>query len=325
MMRNNVTDMVVVLAGLAAGLWLQDVMARLTEASGAKLLLGQAAIWGAVLTLSGGWLARRRLAVLMQRIAGWLEAGQAAPLARHGQAGIFERVGCIAVALAGAGLTALAIGDAARFTTLFEEDGPFEYGSALLYFGAAGACLALALRARGRGRLRFWLAGLAALFVFVGGEEISWGQRLLGFGTPEDLAAVNVQGEFTLHNVYSNSLFVYPGLAVTAALLFVLPLAHRHSPALRRLLDAAEFPVAPLRSAALYAFAAGCYAVTGLALGTPTPLPINWSDHLPHYDDELLEFLIAALFFVHAAGFWRIDLPAASGQPESASRPMPAR
>ncbi|QIQ86872.1 MAG: hypothetical protein G9473_09380 [Erythrobacter sp.] len=324
-MRNIVTDMVVVLAGLAAGLWLQDVMARLTEASGVKLLLGQAAIWSLVLGLSGAWLARRRLAVLAERIAGRLEEGQAAPLARRAEAGPFERMSGLAVALAGAGLTILAIADARTFTVLFEEDGPFEYGSALLYFGAAGACLALAGRARGRARLRLWLAGLAALFVFVGGEEISWGQRLLGFGTPDDLAAVNVQGEFTLHNVYSNSLFVYPGLAVTAALLFVLPLAHRHAPALRRLLDALEFPVAPVRSAALYAFAAGCYAVTGLALGTPTPLPINWSDHLPHYDDELLEFLIAALFFVHAASFWRIEPPAASARPESAPQRMPAR
>lgn len=309
-MRNNVTDLFVVFAGIGAGLWLQDVVAELTEASGAKLLFGQAAIWSAVIALTGLWLMRARLAGLADRLAVRLEAGQAAPLDRRAQAGRGERAAGAVFALGAAALTGLAIADAGTFTGLFVEDGPFEYASALLYFSAAAACLMFAARARGRGRLRFWLAGLAGLFVFVGGEEISWGQRLVGFGTPEDLAAVNVQGEFTLHNVWSNSLFVYPGLSVTAMMLCVLPLLHRYNAPLRRLMDALEFPVAPPLAAGLYGFAVLCYAIAGLALGTPTPLPINWSDHLPHYDDELLEFLISALFAIHAAGFWRIALPA---------------
>lgn len=33
------------------------------------------------------------------------------------------------------------------------------------------------------------------------GEEISWGQRILGFETPDALREVNRQDEFTLHNV----------------------------------------------------------------------------------------------------------------------------
>ncbi|KPP89771.1 hypothetical protein SAMN04515621_2920 [Erythrobacter sp. HL-111] len=310
-MRDNVTDLAVVLAGIGAGLWLQDVVAGLTGASGIKLLFGQAVIWSAVIGVSVSWLARRRLAALARRLSVQLEARQATPLARRARAGRGERAAGVLFALGGAALTALALVDATTFTGLFVEDGPFEYGSALLYLFAAWACLLLAVRARGggRGRLALWLVGLAAMFVFVGGEEISWGQRIVGFGTPDALAAVNVQGEFTLHNVWSNSLFVYPGLAVTAVLLFVLPLVHRHVPTMRRLLDALEFPVAPPLAAGLYAFAVACYAVTGLALGTPTPLPINWSDHLPHYDDELLEFLIAALFAIQAGSLWRIALP----------------
>lgn len=43
--------------------------------------------------------------------------------------------------------------------------------------------------------------GLAVLFFFGAGEEISWGQRILGFETPESLSQVNRQEEFNLHNL----------------------------------------------------------------------------------------------------------------------------
>jgi hypothetical protein len=43
--------------------------------------------------------------------------------------------------------------------------------------------------------------GLAVLFLFGAGEEISWGQRILGFQTPESVSEVNRQEEFNLHNL----------------------------------------------------------------------------------------------------------------------------
>lgn len=43
--------------------------------------------------------------------------------------------------------------------------------------------------------------GLALLFFFGAGEEISWGQRIFGFKTPEPLAQVNKQDELNLHNL----------------------------------------------------------------------------------------------------------------------------
>jgi hypothetical protein len=42
---------------------------------------------------------------------------------------------------------------------------------------------------------------LAFLFFVGAGEEISWGQRMLGFGTPEAISQVNRQEEFNLHNL----------------------------------------------------------------------------------------------------------------------------
>jgi hypothetical protein len=45
---------------------------------------------------------------------------------------------------------------------------------------------------------------------FVAGEEISWGQRILGLDTPENLAALNSQQEISVHNIYSlHAAFIY--------------------------------------------------------------------------------------------------------------------
>lgn len=44
------------------------------------------------------------------------------------------------------------------------------------------------------------LLGALAAFYFAG-EEISWGQQFIGFGTPECMQDVNRQGEFSLHNI----------------------------------------------------------------------------------------------------------------------------
>lgn len=43
--------------------------------------------------------------------------------------------------------------------------------------------------------------GLAALFFFGAGEEISWGQRIFGIETPQALAELNKQDEFNFHNL----------------------------------------------------------------------------------------------------------------------------
>ena len=43
---------------------------------------------------------------------------------------------------------------------------------------------------------------LGTLFFLAFGEEISWGQRLFGWETPADWAAMNVQKETNLHNLW---------------------------------------------------------------------------------------------------------------------------
>ena len=70
---------------------------------------------------------------------------------------------------------------------------------ALVLLGCVVSCLRLAGGAKSRARVG-WL-GAAALFTFILGEEINWGQVYLGFATPEPLARVNKQGDFNLHSV----------------------------------------------------------------------------------------------------------------------------
>lgn len=55
----------------------------------------------------------------------------------------------------------------------------------------------------------FLMATIVCLFV--AGEEISWGQRLLGLQTPESLAERNLQDEITIHNIDAVFGYVYRG------------------------------------------------------------------------------------------------------------------
>ena len=41
---------------------------------------------------------------------------------------------------------------------------------------------------------------MSVLLLFTLFEEVSWGQRVFGFKTPDSIGAVNAQGEFNLHN-----------------------------------------------------------------------------------------------------------------------------
>ncbi len=55
-------------------------------------------------------------------------------------------------------------------------------------------------------RCLYILGGL--VMVFVAGEEISWGQRLIGFATPDALMDINAQEEFNLHNIDINLFYL---------------------------------------------------------------------------------------------------------------------
>jgi lipopolysaccharide exporter len=98
----------------------------------------------------------------------------------------------------------LLLGDAA-FTWLIREEHPVELLGALALLAAGVICL-IAWRRVGADPAwpplrRLSLLAVGVLFLFAFGEEISWGQRILGIGTPEPLKEANRQDELNLHNV----------------------------------------------------------------------------------------------------------------------------
>ncbi|WP_084417817.1 hypothetical protein [Henriciella litoralis] len=83
--------------------------------------------------------------------------------------------------------------------------GPIEYGTAL-FFGVSSVLLVLAgLRAGGLNGAVY--VGAAIVCFFVAGEEISWGQWIFHWETPEAMAAVNLQHETNLHNLVDPRLY----------------------------------------------------------------------------------------------------------------------
>jgi hypothetical protein len=98
----------------------------------------------------------------------------------------------------------LLLGDAA-FTWLIREEHPIELLGAIALLAAGMICFVAWRRVGGDPGWpplrRLSLLVLAVLFLFAFGEEISWGQRILGIGTPESLSEANRQDELNLHNV----------------------------------------------------------------------------------------------------------------------------
>lgn len=95
--------------------------------------------------------------------------------------------------------------DVGLLRPLILEDGALEYSQfALLLAGAALLAITAVrwFRAGGGGIAIGGAMLLAAVAFFAAaGEEVSWGQRVLGLQTPPDWKAINEQSELNLHNV----------------------------------------------------------------------------------------------------------------------------
>ncbi|HRC56631.1 MAG TPA: hypothetical protein PKU97_11950, partial [Kofleriaceae bacterium] len=109
-------------------------------------------------------------------------------------------VALLCLELIGVAMVLVAALDEPRWSALAQEDGPVEWITFSAFTLAAGI---LALRVRKLGGRWFAAASvLLALFcVVVAGEEISWGQRLLGFRPPDVFLDRNFQQELNVHNV----------------------------------------------------------------------------------------------------------------------------
>lgn len=92
---------------------------------------------------------------------------------------------------------------------------------------------------------------LAVFLLVATGEEISWGQRILGLETPEWVKAVNAQDELTLHNlnIFQGPDAVFPYYRIFSGLSYlyalVIPFVAGIVPFVKRQLDRI-MPVIPL-------------------------------------------------------------------------------
>jgi hypothetical protein len=101
-------------------------------------------------------------------------------------------VGCVVFAL-------LAVLDEGAFRMLVREDSIIECAEVLAYACAFVFSVRIARERTGLVTAAYALLAVAAAVAI--GEELSWGQRLFGLGTPEPLAAANRQGELNVHNM----------------------------------------------------------------------------------------------------------------------------
>jgi len=105
--------------------------------------------------------------------------------------------------LAGIVLIALDLVHPAYSAELLREDSVVEWATALAIFATAvlSGVLAWSLWRDGMRVQAVAYAFFALGSILAGGEEISWGQRLFGFGTPESLRGANEQEELNVHNL----------------------------------------------------------------------------------------------------------------------------
>ena len=94
----------------------------------------------------------------------------------------------------------LALANPQLYNALTYEDQLVENLTAVWYL-LASVLLFVVARNEQRGIARgiYIMVGIA--LVFIAGEEISWGQRIIGFATPDYLLDTNVQEEFNFHNI----------------------------------------------------------------------------------------------------------------------------
>ncbi len=141
---------------------------------------------------------------------------------------------------------------AASVHSACHEDGPVEAATAFAFAGAAWLFARRSFAPRPEGSGPLWRPllrlGAATMVLFVG-EEISWGQRLLGFASPEPLRALNAQSEVNFHNLHGIQQLKYSLLVATLVLLIATAAVAPLCPPLARLAWRRGVPLLPLAAA----------------------------------------------------------------------------
>jgi hypothetical protein len=204
--------------------------------------------------------------------------------------------------LMGAYIIFLSVTDIQLYVYLWQEDGLIEYGSAILWFLAAIVLFVSIGQIWSNRNHNFSLLpyiGLVMFFIVCGGEEISWGQRILDVRTPTIMRTVNIQNELTIHNLGSISVFSNTFFLLTLIFFFGLPFLTRKCSQLKQYLHYYLFPL-PHRSV-IYVFLIGLliWLFIGIRFGTLGFHPFSFfaEKYNTQMDDEIFELFAAYSFF----------------------------
>jgi len=196
----------------------------------------------------------------------------------------------------------LSLTDTGAYFQFIHEDSIVEYASALSW--AISACL-LAVYfffKRKDNHLideRIYLACLVVFFVVCAGEEVSWGQRIAEFESPELIKAINIQQETNLHNIGSISVFSNLFFILTFAYFIVIPYLTNHFQRFRQIIGYLSFPVPEKISVYIYCIGLVFWVVIGIRFGTLGFHPFSFytESYYTQMDDEIFEFFAAYSFF----------------------------
>jgi len=156
-----------------------------------------------------------------------------------------------AVSAVGYGLSWIISSEAFAEHWISREDGLLETGTFIALTATAMLCLYRVWTLRKERSKRFvsCLVLFAGLLVFGAGEEISWGQRMLGIETPEYFQANNAQNETNLHNLVIAGVgvnkLVFGKLLALGVLCYLIPLPilYRRSVGFAKWVDRFAIPV----------------------------------------------------------------------------------
>jgi hypothetical protein len=135
------------------------------------------------------------------------------------------------------------------------EDGVVESLSFILLLMSAGMMIRRMQKSGDTAVRQIFPALWVIALLIIAGEEISWGQRLLGFTPPEMIFAANRQQEMNLHNMEFVYLLTRGDAFFMAAMVFGLGLLLPILALSRRVRDAAKqfaFPLPPWMLAPAY-------------------------------------------------------------------------
>ena len=176
------------------------------------------------------------------------------------------------------------------FTNQFmQEDGFIEYSTVVLLLASVVLVFFRWKKFRSTQTWKFTLVSwlIIVTFLFVAGEEVSWGQRIFNLETTDYFKEHNTQEELNLHNLMVGDVKINKlifGLILTTAILIytvLVPILYTRFTGIKRLLDAWYIPVPSWRQSISY--------VVLMILITIIPASKNW---------ELLEFGSVLIFFL---------------------------